>query len=469
MEEEELTSDSGVLQEEDRAGETVLDLGDLTPKQKLFCQARNRYVAYGGARGGGKTHVSRVKALGGALAIPGLRILFVRREYPELEQTAILPMRRMIPEGIASYNGSLRMFFFPNGSVIKFGHLGSGDQEEYQGQEWDWIFLDEATQFTEQQFLVLGACLRGASEVPRRLYLTCNPGGIGHLWVKRLFVDRDFRNGERPEDYTFIPATVEDNPHLLRSSPEYVRQLDLLPEDVRRAWRFGDWDALAGSFFPEFRRETHVVPPITDIPPNWKRYRALDYGLDMLACLWVARDPEGRSYVYREVQCPGLIVSRAAELIRSLTPADEVIEANLAPPDLWSTQKDSGRTMAQVFAENGVPLLKAANQRVQGWMALKELLRVRADGRPGLLVGADCAGLIRNLPALQHDKTNPSDCATEPHVITHICDAARYYAVSETLCGEAILPVSDALFETETDYEEALTGGEAGDGYLGYF
>ena len=134
-------------------------MGDLNPKQKRFCQARTRYIAYGGARGDGKTHVLRVKAVMGALAYPGIRILIVRREYPELEQTVIIPMRKLIPAELAVYNGTMHMFAFANGSIIKFGHYGPKDELEYQGQEYDWIFMDEATQFTEDQFLVLGACL----------------------------------------------------------------------------------------------------------------------------------------------------------------------------------------------------------------------------------------------------------------------------------------------------------------------
>ena len=164
----------------------------------------------------------------GALAYPGIRILIIRREYPELEQTVIIPMRKMIPQQLAVYNGTMHMFTFINGSIIKFGHYGANDDLEYQGQEYDWIFMDEATQFTEYQFRVLGACLRGASRIPRRMYLTCNPGGIGHFWVKRLFVTRDYRDGERKQDYTFIQATVRDNPYLLEGSPEYVMQLELL-------------------------------------------------------------------------------------------------------------------------------------------------------------------------------------------------------------------------------------------------
>lgn len=210
-------------------GEVELKLGGLNPKQKLFCQARTKYIAYGGARGGGKTHVARLKAIMGCIGYPGIRILFVRREYPELEQTVIIPMRKIIPAELAAYNGTMHMFTFINGSIIKFGHFGANDELEYQGQEYDWIFMDEATQFTEDQFLVLCACLRGANKIPKRIYLTCNPGGIGHFWVKRLFVTRDYKDDENPKEYSFIKATVRDNPQLMENNPDYVRQLEHQP------------------------------------------------------------------------------------------------------------------------------------------------------------------------------------------------------------------------------------------------
>lgn len=451
--------------------QTVLDLGSLNPKQKLFCQARNRYVAFGGARGGGKSHVLRLKALGGAIRYPGIRILIVRREYPELEQSLILPMRRLTPPALATYNATMRCLLFENGSLIKFGHYGAGDDLEYQGQEYDWVFIDEATQFTEDQFRTLGACLRGTAPIPRRMYLTCNPGGVGHGWVKRLFVTRryDKKRGERGEDYRFIPATVDDNPQLLAASPEYKQMLDLLPEDIRRAHRYGDWDALAGTFFPEFHGETHVVEPLERMPDGWRLYRAFDYGLDMLACIWVAVDFDGRCRVYREVQESGLIVSQAAELIRSMTPPCERVVCTLAPPDMWSRQKDSGKTMAELFARHGVDLVRADNQRPHGWMAVKEMLGPMGGpgSGPGLLVSRACAGLIEALRSIQHDPKRPGDCATQPHDITHICDALRYFCAAHTLAaqrpGEEGWPGAG-----EADYDQAMTGTEMDESYLRY-
>lgn len=450
----------------------VLDLGSLNPKQKLFCQARNRYVAFGGARGGGKSHVLRIKALGGAIRYPGIRILIVRREYPELEQSLILPMRRLVPPELATYNATMRCLLFTNGSVIKFGHYGAGDDLEYQGQEYDWVFIDEATQFTEGQFRTLGACLRGTAPIPRRMYLTCNPGGVGHGWVKRLFVTRryDKQRGERGADYRFIPATVDDNPQLLAASPEYKQMLDLLPEDIRRAHRYGDWDALAGTFFPEFREETHVVEPLVRIPGAWKLYRAFDYGLDMLACIWVAVDFAGRCWVYREAQESGLIVSQAAELIRAMTPPGERVECTMAPPDMWSRQKDSGKTMAELFARHGVDLVRAGNHRLHGWMAVKEALGpMRGPGdRPGLLVSRECRGLIENLKSIQHDPKRPGDCATEPHEITHICDALRYFCATRTLAAQQTREKSWLETVGGTDYDQVMTGEELDESYLRY-
>lgn len=449
----------------------MANLGALNPKQKEFCQARKRYVAYGGARGGGKSHVVRVKAIGGALTLPDIRILIVRREYPELEQGMILPMRKMIPAELATYNGAMRMFTFYNGSVIKFGHYGQNDDLEYQGQEWDWIFIDEATQFTEEQFKVLGACLRGATKMPRRMYLTCNPGGIGHEWVKRLFVDKEYRDNENAKDFFFIQATIDDNPQLMKESPEYKQMLDMLPEDVRRAWRYGDWDALAGTFFPEFRLETHVIEPFYKIPQEWKKYRVFDYGLDMFACLWIAVDFNGRCYVYREFQQSNLIVSEAAQIAQDLTPPEERIEYTIAPPDMWNRQKDSGKSMAEIFMRCGLGIVKASNNRVQGWMAEKEMLKPLhgKDDQPGLVVTKDCKSLIRNIRLIQHDEKNPSDCAKEPHSITHINDALRYFCITRTLGAQMeTQEVTDDFDRTYTDYDEEMTGGDLDGGYLAY-
>lgn len=410
-----------------------LELGVPNPKQREFFLARERFIAYGGARGGGKSWAVRVKAVAGALRYPGLRVLVVRRTYPELEATLVRPMVAMVTgPGLGRYRGERHLLELFNGSSIRFGNMAG--VEEYQGQEYDWVFLDEATQFTYEEFRGLAALLRGTLEVPRRMYLTCNPGGVGHQWVKRLFVDRRYLPGEKPEDHRFIPATLEDN-KALQNSGEYARLLDQLPEYLRRGHRYGDWSVFAGQFFPELDRARHM----TDVmpPPAWRRFRAIDYGLDMFACVWVALGPQGQAVVYREVQEPGLIVSQAAKLALRLTPPEERVLATAAPPDLWSRQKDTGRTMAELFGMEGMPLRQVSGGRVIGWMAVKEALADRKDGRPGLLIHQSCRGLFENLQALRCDPKNPSDCATTPHSITHICDALRYFCAMDAAPQEA--------------------------------
>lgn len=454
-------------------GSVTIDLGrpNSKPQQEFFA-SRCKYTAYGGARGGGKTWASSRKAIGGALRWPGIKILMIRREYDDMRNSLIEPMLAILPQEIATYNGTLNIIYFVNGSTIKFGNMpgyGAAVAGKYQGQEYDWIFMEEATQFIEQEFRGLGACLRGVNKIPKRFYLTCNPGGVGHHWVKRLFVSREFRDGENPADYCFIKATVEDNKDLMESSPDYVQALDLLPEDIRNAHRYGDWDALAGTYFSEFRPELHTCKPFR-IPDEWPRYRAFDYGLDMFACLWIAVDFSGRCYVYREYCESDLVVSDAARVMRACTPPEERVSFTIAPPDMWNRQKDSGKNMAELFMQNGIGLLKASNSRIQGWLALKELMKLRKDGKPGLIIFSDCKSLIEFLPALQHDTKNPSDCAKEPHEITHAPDALRYFAVMRTMPAikNAVITPEDDFDDGSgaSDYDSVMCGGEPQESYM---
>ena len=404
----------------------TLTLSPPCEKQRAFLGAKERFVAYGGSRGGGKSYAVRMKAALSALHYAGIRILILRRSYPELYENHIKLLRRQM-EGVAQYRDTDKSISFPNGSLIKFGYCDTdADADRYQGQEYDMIFMDEATHFTAYQFECLSACLRGTNAFPHRFYLTCNPGGVGHGWVKRLFIDRDYRAGEDPADYRFIRSTVYDNTPLLEKDPSYLRRLAALPSDMRRAWLEGDWDLLAGQFFSEFRRDTHVIEP-HPIPPHHRIFHAFDYGLDMLACLWFSVDSKGDVTVIRELYEPNLIASEAAK--RILSASGEPVTATFAPPDLWNRQKDTGKSMWEIFEEEGVRLFRADANRVQGWMQVKEYLvpQKRADGsvRPRLLIFSTCENLIRCLPALGHDKLDPGDCATEPHELTHLPEAPR--------------------------------------------
>jgi phage terminase large subunit len=406
------------------------------PKQVEFFKATSRHIGYGGARGGGKSWSARTKAVLLALSHDGIQILILRRTLQELRENHVLPLLRLL-EGIAKYNAEAKEFIFPNKSRIKLGYcMAESDVLQYQGQAYDVIMLEEATQFTEFQKDTLTESNRSSGMMKARftprMYYTANPGGIGHTWFKRLFIDRQYRNKEKPEHYTFIPSTVYDNEYLMTNNPEYVENLENLPEMRKRAMLYGDWDSFDGQYFDEFRRDIHSCESFI-IPPHWDRYTSTDYGLDMMATVWVAMDTRGNAYVYKELYEPNLIISDAAKRYLDVNGQDR-IKVKYAPPDLWNRRQETGKSAAEIFSANGVSFAKSNNNRVQGWLSVKEWLKVidskdEQTGQPiktaRLKIFKNCVNLLRTLPQLQSDERDPNDVATEPHELTHIPDALR--------------------------------------------
>ena len=291
--------------------------------QRRFFAEKHKYVAFGGARGGGKSWAVRVKAVLLCERSPGIKVMIVRKTYPELRANHIVPLCALLRcgaaegEALAGYNDARKEISFPNGSVILFRHCAADrDADRFQGTEVDVLFVDEATQQTEERMDRLKACVRGVNAFPKRIYYTCNPGGVGHGWVKRLFLDRRFHSGERAEDYAFIRSLVTDNAALLRADPDYVRQLEALPPKLREAWLHGNWDIFEGQFFEEFRaapdltaaraagcaldeealrrqgRWTHVIDHIDlsrGAAAGWKLCRSYDFGYGKpFSCAWWA-------------------------------------------------------------------------------------------------------------------------------------------------------------------------------------
>lgn len=440
---------------------------NLNERQKLFFKARRRFIAYGGARGGGKTWAVRIKAMLLACRYAGIKILIVRRSFQELRDNHILPLQMELRD-LARWKEQEKRFIFPNGSYIRFGYCSAErDVLQYQGQEYDIIFIDEATQLTEFQFQTFKGCLRGANDFPKRMYLTCNPGGVGHAWVKRLFIDRQYVEGERPEDYEFIQAKVTDNPVLMKKDPEYINMLRSLPYELREAWLNGSWDIFAGQYFSEWNRDVHVVEPFA-IPSWWRRYITMDYGLDMLAAYLIVVDDHDMAYVVQEVYkgrdlgegAKGLIVSEAAAEVKALAGNGD-IAAYLAPPDLWNARQETGKSVADIFAESGIYLTQTNNDRIDGWMAMHERLHVFEDEQgvqvAKLRIFPQCVNLIRTLPQLRYDDKRINDVATEPHELTHGSDAIRGWCVYWTrrASAPAAPPRSDWTTDMLEDYSRA--------------
>ena len=421
----------------------IFNIGELYPKQKEFCLATNKYICYGGARGGGKSHVSRIKMCLLALNYSGIQILLLRRTLAELRENHVLQLQKLLKD-IAVYKESTKEFLFPNGSRIKLGYCDNEkDVLQYQGQAYEVIVLEEATHFTEFQFQTLTESNRMSGNMKEpfnpRMYFTCNPGGVGHLWVKRLFIDRDYTPTENPTDYKFIPSLVFENKYIMEHDPNYAKVLENLPEDRKQAMLYGNWDIFDGQFFREFKRSIHVIEPF-QIPEHWNRYIAMDYGLDMFAVLFIAIDAKGKAYVYNEIHKPNLIVSEARQTLKSIM-RHYKYKYIYAPPDLWNRNRDTGKSTTELFWEGGIDLTKASNNRIAGWLNVKEWLKVRKvrNEQTGelyedsdLKIFSNCVNLIKYLPQLQHDEKEPNDVATEPHEPTHITDALRYFCVSRT-------------------------------------
>lgn len=413
---------------------TVTLSGKPYPKQIEFFKSTKRYIAYGGSRGGGKSWAARRKAVLLALNYSGIQILILRRTLAELRENHVLVLQAEL-KGIAKYDAQNKEFLFPNESRIKLGYCSAeSDVLQYQGQAYDIIMLEESTQFTEFQKDTLTESNRSSGQMREkftpRMYFTCNPGGIGHSWMKRLFIDKDYRNKENPDNYEFIPSTVYENKYLMTNNPEYVENLENLPEMRKRAMLYGDWDAFEGQYFDEFDRDVHVIEPFI-IPNDWRRYITLDYGLDMLACYWIAVDTHQKAYVYKELYQSGLVVSDAVEEIKRINGTDTVHQ-HFAPPDLWNRQNQTGKSTMELFGNEGIRLVKADNSRIQGWYNVKEWLKPYSDeqGIPtaSLVFFRNCTNIIRTLPQLQGDPRDPNDVdSTSNHELSHGPDAIRYF------------------------------------------
>jgi phage terminase large subunit len=371
-----------------------------------------------------------------ALNYAGLKLLLLRRTLPELRENHVIPLIGEL-YGTATYKDSEKAFVFPNGSRIKLGYCDNeADIYQYQGQEYDVIGMEEATHFSNDMRIFFTTCNRSTrTDFKPRMYYTSNPGGVGHTWFKRLFIDREYQNKEREEDYVFIPAQIYDNTVLMESNPEYIEALENLPEDMRRAHLYGDWNVWAGQMFSEFRTERHVIEPF-DIPASWKRFRSIDFGYnDHTAVYWYAMHDQ-HIYCYRELHIRQTLASDLAKMIVDMSKGEDIAYTT-ASPDMWQKRgmgiyKDPtiGESIAETFDRNGVPLQQADNSRIIGWQRVHEFLKDAPDGRPFLLFFNGCKNIIKHLPQLCYDEHKPEDAATEPHDITDTCDSLRYGLMS---------------------------------------
>lgn len=436
----------------------------ITKKQQAFIDSQAFETLFGGAAGGGKSYGQLVDGLLYALKYPKSKQIIFRSTFADLEKSLIRTSMDLYPLSIADYNSSKHTWKFKNGSIVDFGYIQyEKDVYQYQSAEYDVIRFDELTHFTEFMYTYMISRCRGANPYPKCIKSSTNPGGVGHNWVKERFIDIGAPNVihtcklETGETTTriFIPSLVQDNKFMLTYDPDYIKRLDALPEKERRALKYGDWDIFDGQFFTEFKREIHVIEPF-EIPKDWYIYFVMDYGLDKLAGYWIAVDYNNNAYVFREVYESNLLVSQARDKIKEMT--NEQIYLYLAPPDLWNRHKETGKSTADIFEEGDITLYKTNNDRIQGWLQMKEWLKPYKDEQgcmtARLKIFNTCKNLIRCLPQVQHDEKRVGDIANEPHELTHSVDAIRGFCVYWTQ-EPIFMPKKQELpFELQTEEED---------------
>lgn len=419
-------------------------------KQKQFLLDRHRHIAYGGARGGGKSWAVRTKAKLLAVRYHGIKILIIRKTLQELRNNHIDPLLKEL-HGLAKYNRQEKIFRFPNGSSIAFGYCASeSDLGQYQGAEYDVVFLDEAGQLKQEWIEAINACVRGTNGLPKRTYYTLNPGGPAHGYFKRLFVDRRFEAEEDPEDYSFIQAFVQDNKALMKTQPEYLKQLQTLPPKLREAWLYGKWDVYEGQFFEDFRddpehyqdrRWTHVIEDF-EPPAGWTICRSYDFGYGKpFSCAWWAVDYDGTIYrileLYGCTKTPNEGVKwtpdRQFAEIRKIENEHPWLKGKeimgVADPAIWDASR--GESIEQTAARHGVYFSPGDNARIPGWMQCHYRLQFDGDGYPRMYVFRSCRAFIRTVPLMLYDEHRVEDLDTSME--DHVCDEWRYFCMSRPI------------------------------------
>ena len=415
-----------------------------TPKQAEFLSCPAREVLGGGSAGGAKTE----SLLAGAMSQvenPLHRALLIRRSYPMLRDM-IGRSHELYPALGGSYSKQERMWTFPSGATIEFGYLDSPeDRFNYQGRQFSFLGFDELTQLpgdgqdangepVNTGYLFLVSRLRSpeGSGLRHELRAVCNPGGVGHSWVKQRWgIPDDGSASERIDPKTgyrrvFIPMRLKDNPYL--ANTDYARGLDALSLSDQKTLKKGRWDVYEGSFFSEWDPKLHVCDsfPVPDVWPVW---RGADDGWSSpAAVLWLAHDKiHDVMYVVRELyrakMTPEMMADAVLQIDREFGPG-RYLDGMLDSASFVDIGTGSRAQQMNRMGCRWKPADKGPGSRIAGASSIHARLAIRSDGQPGLKIFRTCTNLVRTLPALPHSRTNPDDIDTDAE--DHVADALRY-------------------------------------------
>lgn len=422
--------------------------------QTMFLAASEREVLYGGAAGGGKSYAMLADPLHG-LNNPNFSGLLVRHTTEELREL-IQKSQELYPRAIPGIKWSERKssWISPRGGRLWMSYLDKDmDVTRYQGQAFNWIGFDELTQWpTPFAWDYMRSRLRSAHSAELGLYMraTTNPGGAGHAWVKKMFIDpapygkafwaTNIETGEEirfPAGHSkagqplfkrrFIPASLFDNPYLAETG-DYEAMLLSMPEHQRKQLLEGNWDVNEGAAFPEFSRAVHVTEPF-EIPQQWVKFRACDYGYgSYTGVVWFAVAPDEQLIIYRELYCSKVTATDLADMILEAEANDGGIRYGVLDSSLWHKRGDTGPSLAEQMNMKGCrwrPSDRSRGSRVAGKNEIHRRLQIdEYTEKPRMVIFSTCTHTLAQLPTIPLDKRNPEDVDTNAE--DHLYDAIRY-------------------------------------------
>lgn len=428
--------------------------------QVAFLQADETEVLFSGGRASGKSQALLID-LTRYVNNPNFRGLIVRKSLKAF-RNLIRTAKRLYIKGIPGtvYKEMEKMFIFPSGASLEFGYCEREDDvEQYVGQEYQYLGIDEITQYEEDWIIeLLKPSLRsGDPTLPIRIRATTNPTGPGRGWVRERFNIkfgpegndnqtqtktlsfklRDGSSREVASTLKWIHSTIEDNPVMLRDD-EYIATLaNIKNENLRKQWLEGSWDSADGMAFSEFNRSSHTCKPF-NVPRGWRKFRACDWGFSgkpyAASMLWFAVDPEGTVYLYREYNVRQQLVKDFAIHCKDLE-RGEGVQVGYIDVSAFSNRGEMGESPADTMLAMGlsmVPSDRTAHRRKRDKLLVHQILSINeVTGKPGLIIFNTCVNTIEELLNLPLDPKDNEDIDTTAR--DHNYDSLRYFLQSRPL------------------------------------
>lgn len=415
---------------------------NLFPKQAEFINSDVDDILFGGAASGGKSAALLLFKAIRRMSHPGSNGLLLRRTYSQLEKSLILKSKEIYPLFGATYHESKKLWSFPNGSLEHFGYLErDADVLNYHSDEYHDIGFDEASLFTEFQVNYMTSRCRSTLPGCKALIrLASNPGNVGHMFLKKRYIEpakkqKIWTDEVTNKTYSFISAKIDDNPAMLELDPGYKDRLKVLGDQKYMALAEGNWDVFEGAYFDFDIRPGHGVLPYRRVPDtDTFKFLSLDWGYAEPASVhWHELMPSGRLITYRELYVTRLSPKELGLKILEMSPSHERYEYICCSPEIWGKkiELDGGgesiQSLIKSVLSDRIPMIKASNARVPGWLKMKEYMSNAGDGRPWWQISPVCEHLIQNIVGAIHDDRaggNVEDIS--PYCEDHAIEDCRY-------------------------------------------